>query len=341
MRSFLPIEGMAIRWQSQLEILDQRELPLREDWIRIDSPADMVVAIKELAIRGAPLIGVGAALALAQEAQQNFDTLRLSSMAQDLRQARPTAVNLMNAMDRLLTTLASGADQQTFLNAAFSIYREDIELCEQIAAHGANLLAGKSRLLTHCNTGSLATAGVGTALGIIRAAHKKLPCHIYVDETRPLLQGARLTAYELHKDGIPATLICDNMAASLMRAGEIQAILVGADRIARNGDFANKTGTYSLAVLAQYHNIPFIVAAPRTTLDLACPDGAAIPIEERRAAEIHGVDSGSYRLRWSPAIPVYNPAFDVTPADLVSALVLDTGVYTREDLLSGRLSQIR
>lgn len=332
---------MALRWEHQLEILDQRDLPLTENWIAVQNPGDMVAAIRELAIRGAPLIGVGAALALAQSAMENYDRARLASEALALRAARPTAVNLMKAMDRLLAVLRAQVDQAAFLEAAFQIYHEDIELCAKIAAHGASLLAGKSQILTHCNTGGLATAGVGTALGIIRALHRQSPCTVYVDETRPLLQGARLTAYELLKDGIPALLICDNMAGALMRAGKIESVIVGADRIARNGDFANKTGTYNLAVLARYHNIPFIVAAPETTLDLECPEGGAIPIEERSATEVRGIHSGNYHLQWSPDMAVYNPAFDATPAELVTFLVLDSGVYSTDDLLSGRLSQIR
>ena len=214
-------------------------------------------------------------------------------------------------------------------------------MCESIATHGATLVTPGSRLLTHCNTGGLATAGVGTAIGVIRRAHEQGHVQqVLVDETRPLLQGGRLTAWELGELGIPYQLICDSMAASLMAQKQVDAIWVGADRIAANGDVANKIGTYSLAVLAKYHGIPFYVAAPHTTHDPHCPDGAAIPIEQRDAREVTGVSGSFGSVQWAPVdAQVYNPAFDVTPAELISGWVLDIGVVTPEQVKEGIFHQ--
>lgn len=276
-------------------------------------------------MRGAPLIGVAAALCLGLRARAGADHTELAATAAALRAARPTAVNLMWAVDRLRAVIAAGGDVAAEAEAVFA---EDVALCDRMAAHGAALLTDGEGVLTHCNTGALATAGVGTALGVVRRAWeagKRL--HVWVDETRPLLQGGRLTTWELGRLGIPHTLITDSMAALVLRDGRARRVLVGADRIARNGDFANKVGTYGLAVLAQAHGAPFHVVAPWSTVDLACPDGAAIPIEERAADEVRGVRGSFGAVRWAPApTPVYNPAFDVTPARLVRSFVLDTGV---------------
>ena len=214
---------------------------------------------------------------------------------------------------------------------------EDRRLCDRIADHGAGLVKPGSRLLTHCNTGGLATAGVGTAIGVLLRAHRQGKVQqVWVDETRPLLQGGRLTAWELGELGIPYRLICDSMAASLMAQGQVDAVWVGADRIAANGDVANKIGTYSLAVLAHYHGIPFYVAAPHTTHDPHCPDGAAIPIEQRAAAEVTGVSGSFGACQWAPNdAPVYNPAFDVTPAKLISGWIFDSGVITPQQVEAG------
>jgi len=218
--------------------------------------------------------------------------------------------------------------------------QEDRELCERIARAGSALVTPGSRLLTHCNTGGLATAGVGTALGVIARAHEEgNVANVWVDETRPLLQGGRLTAWELGELGVPYQLITDSMAASLMAQGLVDAVWVGADRIAANGDVANKIGTYSLAVLAKFHHVPFYVAAPQTTLDPACPNGAAIPIEQRAAAEVTGVAGSFGAVQWAPEeARVYNPAFDVTPASLISGWVLDGGVVTPEEVAKGRFA---
>jgi methylthioribose-1-phosphate isomerase len=226
---------------------------------------------------------------------------------------------------------------------AYRILEAEVAMNQSMAARGAALVQHGESILTHCNTGSLATPGVGTALGVIREAHRQgKNIHVFVDETRPLLQGGRLTAYELKREGIPYTLICDNMAASLMRAGKISRVFVGADRIALNGDFANKIGTYSVAVLARHHNVPFHAVAPVSTVDIDCVDGSHIEIEQRSAPEVRGV-SGSFGLiRWAPAdSPVHNPAFDVTPSNLVTSIVLDTGVYSAKELNAGVLGTLK
>jgi len=316
------VRSLALRLEGdKLFLLDQQLLPGQEKWIEVPGPDDMAQRILSLQIRGAPLIGVGAALSLGLHAKSGASKTELSKAAKTLRDARPTAVNLMAAVDRV----SKAADPWAM---ALEIYEQDVALCDRMAAHGAALIEDGDRILTHCNTGGLATAGVGTALGVIRRAHesgKKI--HVYVDETRPLLQGGRLTAWELEKLSIPYTLLCDNAAASLMALGKVSKIFLGADRIARNGDFANKIGTYNLAVLARHHRVPFYTVAPLTTVDAKCPSGAAIPIEMRNADEVRGVSGSFGSVRWSPATgSVYNPAFDVTPAELVTSLVLDIGV---------------
>ncbi len=353
------LQSLSLRWkQGDLQILDQRLLPQTEQWLAIEGIEDMVSAIQALKVRGAPLIGVAAALALAEEghrlmaqqeggARQDFLSA-LASARRSLADSRPTAVNLMWALDRLWQRVetenntAPGADEPpgssdaTFLGMekisvalteeARAIFAEDVQLCERIAKQGASLIEDGEGILTHCNTGGLATAGVGTALGVIRKAHEQgKKIHVYVDETRPLLQGGRLTTWELSCLGIPHTLICDSMAASLMAQGKVQKVIVGADRIAQNGDFANKVGTYSLAVLCFYHRIPLLVAAPWSTVDLNCRTGAEIPVEQRQAEEVWGL-SGAQNS------PVYNPAFDVTPHELVQHWILDRGVYSQQEV---------
>ncbi len=310
----------------KLLVLDQQKLPHEEVWLTCESPEQMIQLIQALKIRGAPLIGVGAALALAAYAEKGASRAKILDAALALRIARPTAVNLMAAVDRVVLNCVKGdLTVSGILSRAEAIFDEDVVLCDTIACHGELLIEDGDGVLTHCNAGGLATAGIGTALGIIRRAHEKgRKFHVFVDETRPLLQGARLTAWELSQFGIPYTLICDSMSAMLMRQGRIQKVFVGADRIARNGDFANKIGTYTVALAARYHQVSFYVAAPYTTVDLACPDGSAIPIEERTPDEV--------RAGNSPAgCSVYNPAFDVTPAELVSAHVLDRGVVRLRD----------
>lgn len=320
-----------------LFLLDQQALPHQEVWIDATSPEAMEAAIKALKVRGAPLIGVAAALCLGLFAQTSSDQQAIQAAATRLRQSRPTAVNLMWAIDRLLSK-----EPAQMLAEAIAIFTEDVALCLAMGQYGAPLIEDGDQILTHCNTGGLATAGIGTALGVIRSAWdqgKKL--HVYVDETRPLLQGGRLTTWELEQLGIPYTLITDNMAAMLMQQGKIDKVFLGADRVARNGDFANKIGTYSVAVNAHYHQIPFYPVAPYSTIDLQCAHGKEIPIEERAAAEVRGLAGSGEQICWAPTnSPAYNPAFDVTPVTLVSALVTDHGVFRQSDLILGKLSGI-
>jgi methylthioribose-1-phosphate isomerase len=300
----------------KLLLLDQTRLPHEEVWLESFTPEDTISHIQRLAVRGAPLIGVAAALCLAQYAQSGASSEQIKSAAMRLREARPTAVNLMKAIDRMLETSdVTDFSPSALLEKAIEIFDEDVELCEKIATRAAKLIEDGDTILTHCNTGGLATAGVGTALGAIRKAHEsRKKIHVYVDETRPLFQGSRLTAWELQKLGIPYTLICDHMAALLMSQGKIQKVFVGADRIARNGDSANKIGTFSIAIAAKYHHIPFYVVAPNTTVDETCLTGKDIPIEERGAEEV--------RLERSPKdCQVFNPAFDVTPAELITEII--------------------
>lgn len=329
------LESLALRHDGQhLWILDQTRLPHAETWVRVDDPFEMVGHIRRLAVRGAPLIGVAAALALACYAESGASRQELETAWKALREARPTAVNLMWALDRMHQVMTLGGAGSDLENEAVAIFEEDVRLCEAMARHGASLFTPGEAVLTHCNSGGLATAGIGTALGVIRRGFEAGKVkHVYVDETRPLLQGARLTAWELTKLGIPHTLLTDSMAAILLRDGKVQRVLVGADRIAANGDFANKVGTYGLAVQAHHHGIPFHPVAPYSTVDLACPNGAAIPIEERRAEEVRGYGDQC----WAPDSPVFNPSFDVTPAALVTSLVLDRGVLVRKDLEAAAL----
>lgn len=322
---------------NQLWILDQQALPQQQNWLPAHSVAQLVEHIHALRVRGAPLIGLSASLLLALLAEQGETREQLAQSLAILRAARPTAVNLMNNLDRMKQALEKPERVASLVDEALRLVNEDKQLCERIAEAGSALVKPGSQLLTHCNTGGLATAGVGTALGVIARAHQQGKVrNVWVDETRPLLQGGRLTAWELGELGVPYHLITDAMAASLMAASNVDAIWVGADRIAANGDVANKIGTYSLAVLAHYHGIPFYVAAPHTTLDRLCPTGSAIPIEQRAASEVTGVAGSFGSVQWAPAdARVYNPAFDVTPAALISGWVLDTGVVTPQQVQDG------
>lgn len=323
--------SMGLRWSKEkMEILDQTRLPHEEVWIDVQSIDQMVTIIQKLQVRGAPLIGVSAVLCLASALQRGLAMYEFESAAMKLRAARPTAVNLMNAIDNMLKKWKEDVGQQELVNEAIRQFHEDVELCEKMANNGGKLLP-EGGILTHCNTGGLATVGRGTALGVIQKAHelgKKI--HVFVDETRPLNQGSRLTTWELNKLGIPYTLICDNMAATLMREGKIQAAITGSDRIATNGDFANKIGTYGVAALCSLHHIPFFVAAPRTTVDVNCHHGDDIEIEQRSADEVRT----TIALKTAP---VWNPAFDVTPAKMVSHWILDTGAYQIMDIEKGVL----
>lgn len=335
--------------QDRIWILDQTRLPAEEIWLEIPEPSDMIEAIRRLSVRGAPLISIAASASLALHAAKSEQAgipaedfyRNIHNTATDLRASRPTAVNLMLALDRMVFRVPREKLTTAHLTrTAEEIFEEDVVLCENIAKHGHALFQDGDSILTHCNTGGLGTTGIGTAIGVIRKAHevgKKI--HVYVDETRPLLQGGRLTTWELERAGVPYTLICDNMAAGLMRAGKIQHAIVGADRVALNGDFANKVGTYNVAVLCDYHRIPFYCAAPSTTVDPECANGDNIPIELRAGDEVRGYSGG--RIVWSPPeCDTYNPAFDVTPGKLLTGLILDSGYYTRESIETGALRGI-
>jgi len=317
-------------------MIDQRRLPTEEIWVSCNTCEDVADAIRTMVVRGAPAIGVAAAWGMAFAARQS-QAQDIAALRQDMAAAgellaatRPTAVNLFWAIQRMQDCFAAAgaisvdAMRALLLQEADVITREDDALNRQMGKNGQSLFSDGATILTHCNAGALATGGYGTALGVIRAAveaGKKIS--VYADETRPFLQGARLTAWELQQDHIPVTLICDNMAGWLMYQGKIDAVIVGADRIAANGDAANKIGTYSVAVLAKEHGIPFYVAAPVSTFDLSLPTGGEIPIEERDATEVTHLGG----VQVAPDnIPVYNPAFDVTPAALITAIITEKGV---------------
>ena len=306
-----------LRWDgNSLFLLDQRLLPREEKWLEYTTASGVAEAIRTMVVRGAPAIGVAAAFGMALAVLRGDD---LNVAADELKRARPTAVNLAWAVDRMLSRRDGD-----LLAEAEVINREDLASCMAIGRHGAALLGATSTVLTHCNAGALATAGYGTALGVIRAAiegGKKVA--VFADETRPYLQGARLTAWELQKDGIDVTLITDNMSGHFFQEGKFDAVVVGADRIAANGDAANKIGTYTLAVLANAHDVPFYVAAPVSTIDANCATGKDIPIEERSAQEVVDI----FGSRVAPeGISVRHPAFDVTPARLITAIITEQGV---------------
>jgi methylthioribose-1-phosphate isomerase len=337
-----PLDSLGLRFDGgRLTVLDQRLLPDEERWLDADDPARMAEHIRCLSVRGAPLIGVAAGLSLGLFARSGVAAEGFAAAAAHLRAARPTAVNLMHAVDRVVTAYRAHGPDGAWAEAV-ALFDEDVALCDAMAAQGAALVAEGEGLLTHCNAGALATVGVGSALGVItRAWADGKRVHVFVDVTRPLLQGARLTAWELRRAGVPYTLITDSMAAVVMREGRVQRVFVGADRVAANGDFANKIGTYGVAVHAHHHGVAFHPVAPCTTVDLAAPDGAHIPIEARDAAEVRGVAGSVGRVRWSTDdAPVYNPAFDVTPASLVTSLIIDRAVLTRAELAAGALPKL-
>jgi methylthioribose-1-phosphate isomerase len=319
-----------------VRLLDQTRLPGEERYIQIATAPAMAEAIRTMIVRGAPAIGIAGAYGVvlsARNAAQSDSTFegfqrRVLLEAEQLRDSRPTAVNLMWAVDRMLTVLRQSASMEgaveQLTQAAILIHEQDLAANHQIGALGASLLPAGARVLTHCNAGALATSGYGTALGVVRTAYANdAAVRVYADETRPRLQGARLTTWELAQDGIPVTLITDGMSGSLMRAGQIDAVIVGADRIARNGDTANKIGTYNLALVAQAHGVPVYVAAPCSTVDLSLASGDGIPIEQREDQEIAFVNGE--RL-CAEGISFYNPAFDVTPASLITAIITENGI---------------
>lgn len=328
-----------VRWGGgHVRMLDQRLLPAREVWLELTTVAEVVSAIRTLAVRGAPAIGIAAAFGVALAAVRSEPVGagefvdRISAAGRKLKAARPTAVNLAWAVDRVVAAgveaAAAGNDPAAVtaavVGAAGAIAASEQDACRALGALGADLVPDAANVLTHCNAGALATGGYGTALGVVRGAVEAgKEVHVWVDETRPVLQGARLTAWELDRAGIPNTLIVDSAAASLMARGAVDVCVVGADRIAANGDTANKIGTYGLAVAAAAHSIPFVVAAPLSTIDRDCPDGEGIVIEERPAAEVTQLAD---TVVAPPGQVAANPAFDVTPARLVTAIVTERGV---------------
>lgn len=333
-------------------LIDQRRLPSSVEILECRTHGEVASAIKAMAVRGAPAIGIAAAYGMALAAREALKEVTgrcsgglrpaetvasyLQKAAQTLKATRPTAVNLFWAVDRMMNSArgwldSHGRDIPSFEGLAGTLEREartideeDVEANRRLGAYGSELIEDGFGILTHCNAGALATGGYGTALGVIRAAWESgKRIHVYADETRPLLQGARLTAWELVNDGIPVTLLTDNMAGYVMSLGRVQAVIVGADRIARNGDVANKIGTYSIACLARAHGIPFYVAAPGSTIDLSIARGADIPIEQRGEEEVTHI--GGVRIA-PEGIAVFNPAFDVTPAGLITAIITEKGV---------------
>lgn len=324
-----------IEWTDEgVVMIDQRLLPTEEVYNTYKSAEEVAEAIKTMVIRGAPAIGVAAAMGIALGVKNLSSKDRLEAVFESIYQlihdTRPTARNLFWALERMREVFEKHKGgplrelQSALKNEAVRMHQEDIEINRRMGQHGQQLLGENMSVLTHCNAGALATAGYGTALGVIRAAVEKgKKIQVFADETRPFLQGSRLTAWEMMKEKIPCTLITDNMAGYFMKAGQVQAVIVGADRIARNGDVANKIGTYSVAVLAKEHGVPFYVAAPLSTIDLNTPNGDQIPIEQRNTKEVTEINGRSL----APSeITVANPAFDVTPNHLVSAIITEAGI---------------
>lgn len=313
----------AMFWQANaLSLLDQTQLPLREVWLTYTDYRRVAEAIRAMVVRGAPAIGVAAAYAYCLAALAGED---LGEAKAVLSASRPTAVNLFWALDRMeRRALACGGDPAALIAEAVALHREDVEMNAAMGDFGAGVVPQHARILTHCNAGALATGGYGTALGVIRSAFRQGKVDmVYADETRPLLQGARLTAYELVHDGIPATLIADGMAAALMARGKVDLVVLGCDRMAANGDFANKIGTYSVAVNAKFHGVPFYTALPSSTIDLSLPDGTHIPIEARCGDELRTL----YGVQTAPeGVKTWNPAFDVTPHALLTGIITERGV---------------
>ncbi|NGQ95233.1 S-methyl-5-thioribose-1-phosphate isomerase [Brevibacillus sp. SYP-B805] len=336
-----------VKWdEDRLLLLNQTLLPTETVYLSLTSIEEVWAAIRHLQVRGAPAIGMAAAyglyLGIRDSREETFESFwgQVAERAAYLATARPTAVNLFWALDRLKERVRQEAGKSVaeikaaVLAEALAIQREDEEVCRRIGEHLLTLLHDGMGVLTHCNPGALATAAYGTATAPFYLAKERgWNLKVYADETRPVLQGARLTAYELQQAGIDVTLICDNMAAMVMAQGKVQAVIVGTDRVAANGDVANKIGTYGVAVLAHAHGIPFYVAAPLSSIDLETPTGAEIPIEERPAEEI---TRGFGKQTAPEGIKVYNPAFDVTPARLITAIVTETGIYKPEEIAQAK-----
>jgi methylthioribose-1-phosphate isomerase len=349
----LPSQVFPVVWyQDHVRLIDQNHLPTSYEVVEISRCDDMATAIKTMIVRGAPAIGVAAAYGMylgareIQTSDRDVFLQKLEAVAQKLRETRPTAVNLFWAIERMLKTARQTVGSVDYIKAvllttAQAINAEDIATCEAIGEYGLQALPqtpAQLRLLTHCNAGALATAGYGTALGVVRSAWQANRLdRLYADETRPRLQGARLTAWECVQDGIPITLITDSMAAHCMKRGLIDAVVVGADRIAANGDTANKIGTYSLALVSKAHQIPFFVAAPLSTIDFKLATGVEIPIEERDPAEIYQIGQ---TVICPAGTEFYNPSFDVTPAELITAIITEHGVMQPSELINLQSKQL-
>ena len=333
-----------VEWKDGVvRLLDQSRLPGHTELLECKDVAAVASAIQELKVRGAPAIGVTAAMGVALGAQSvsaaDVSTFErhILGICDQLAATRPTAVNLFWALTRMKAVVRENRActvaeiQNRLVQEALAIQQEDVAMCKAMGQHGAGLIKDGHTVLTHCNAGALATAGYGTALGVIRAASEQgKQVHVFANETRPVLQGARLTAWELMEDGIPVTLITDSMAAVVMRQGKINLCVVGADRIAANGDVANKIGTYGVAVLAKAHNIPFYVAAPSSTIDVSMPSGSAIPIEERPGHEVTTINGEACIA--PKDVAVFNPAFDVTPAKYVTGIITEQGIVSPEQI---------
>ncbi|OGV18673.1 MAG: S-methyl-5-thioribose-1-phosphate isomerase [Lentisphaerae bacterium GWF2_38_69] len=325
-------------------MIDQTRLPNELTYIETDQAEEIYDAIKRLVVRGAPAIGCAAALGLGAVLQNSKASNRKDFVAELKRtsdyfsSSRPTAVNLFWALNRCVSKILESSEENIkrlkliLVNEGISILEEDIQMCRSIGEHGLSLIKDGFGILTHCNAGALATGDFGTALSPIYLAHEKgLKVKVYSDETRPLLQGSRLTAWELHRAGIDVTTICDNMAAQVMKEKKINLVITGADRIAANGDSANKIGTYGVAILAKYHDIPFYIAAPSSTIDMKTKEGSAIPIEQRNGDEIRKINN---KYSAPEKVNVYNPAFDVVPNDLISGIITEKGILRKPFLTS-------
>jgi len=337
------MDFQTIAWKDdKVNIIDQIALPLEEKYLEITDYRELADAIKQLKIRGAPAIGIagafGVCLGAYQVEEKNYSEFKkkVEIIIDELAATRPTAVNLFWALNRMRSIIDQNQGIETdvlkskLLNEAVQILEQDQNTCQQMGEHGATLLKDGDTVLTHCNAGALATGGIGTALGVIFTAVKQgKKIKVYADETRPLLQGARLTTWELMRAGIDVTLICDNMAAWVMQQGLVDCVIVGADRIAANGDAANKIGTYNLAVLANHHKIPFYVVAPTSTFDLSLESGKEIPIEQRASEEV----TEGFGKRTAPnRVTVFNPAFDVTPNELITAIISEKGIFNPKNV---------
>ncbi len=336
----MKIDHISLKYETglPLKILDQTRIPHHEDWVECLTLDEMVDAIKKLKVRGAPLIGLSANFYLASIADKGLGIDYLMKASKALEESRPTAVNLIHYMRKFRELLSKMESQSWVENWAFEQWEADRLASEKMGTLGATLVKPGANLLTHCNTGGLAAAGNGTAFSVLKKSHDLFgDISVYVDETRPLLQGGRLTTWELKKQGVPFKLITDNMAASLMSMGKVDAVFVGADRIAANGDAANKIGTYGLAVLCKYHNIPFYIVAPEKTIDPELESGSGIPIEQRNRDEVRGWNENL----WAPDCETYNPAFDVTPANLITAWVTEKGIMRDENIKQGVFKNLK